>query len=202
MQQTRARLRALRGSESSNERNGRATLRVWLQKLYKLAALTSSRSRRFLGNFGSGSTIRLLANAELADYVAIAIRIVRLQVVQQAAALADQHEQATPRGMILLMRLEVLGQFGDAGAQNRNLNFRRSGIGIVGAEALNQFGFCCRCQHSVLVTPQIVKSISMSSVRLPRIGLLQGKRWLAQAASSLSDTGSAENGFHWSPRAQ
>ena len=37
----------------------------------------------------------LLADTELCDYVAIAIGIMGLQVVQQAAALADKHQETT-----------------------------------------------------------------------------------------------------------
>ena len=48
----------------------------------------------------------------------------RLQVIQQAAALADQLQEATPRGVILLVRLEVLGQFANPLTQNRDLNLR------------------------------------------------------------------------------
>jgi hypothetical protein len=53
----------------------------------------------------------LLADTEFADYVAVAIGIVRLQVIQKAAALADQLQKTTPGSVILLVRLEVLGQF-------------------------------------------------------------------------------------------
>ena len=37
----------------------------------------------------------LLADTELCDHVAVAIGIVRLQVVQQAAAFANEHQEAT-----------------------------------------------------------------------------------------------------------
>jgi len=41
-----------------------------------------------------GRLVTLLADAQLTDHFAVAIRIVALQVVQQATALGDQHEQA------------------------------------------------------------------------------------------------------------
>ena len=56
--------------------------------------------------------------------------------------------------MVLLVGLKVLSQLTNPRTQNRNLDFRRTGVGIVGTEALNQVGFRCRCQHSVLVTPK------------------------------------------------
>ena len=121
---------------------------------------------------------RLLADAQLADYVAVAVRVVRLQVIQQATALADEHQETAPRGVILLVGFEMLSQLADTRTQNRNLDFRRAGVGVVSTEAFNQVSFGCRCQHSVLVTPglpevespeKIIKSFSMSPARLPRI---------------------------------
>ena len=117
--------------------------------LAKFGASTTYRSRRFLFKV----EFRLLADAQLADYVAVAVRVVRLQVVQQAAALADEHQKAAPRGVILLVSLEMLSQLANAHTQDRNLDFRRAGVGIVGAEALNQVSFGCRCEHSGFVTP-------------------------------------------------
>ena len=65
----------------------------------------------------------------------------RLQVIQKTAALADQHQQTTPRSVILLVCLEVLGQFANPLTQNRDLDLRRTGVRIVGAEAFNQGQF-------------------------------------------------------------
>ena len=48
----------------------------------------------------------------------------RLQVVQQAAAFADQLQEATPRSVILLVGFEVFGQFANPLTQNRDLDFR------------------------------------------------------------------------------
>lgn len=62
------------------------------------------------------------------DDVFVSISIVRLQIVQQATTLADHHEQTPPGGVVLFMRLEVLGQITDPLTQNCNLDFRASGI--------------------------------------------------------------------------
>lgn len=56
----------------------------------------------------------LLANAKLTDDVPITIGIVCLQIIQQAAALAHEHQQTAPGGMVFLMRLKMLGQLSDA----------------------------------------------------------------------------------------
>jgi len=79
----------------------------------------------------------LLADTELCDYVAVAIGIVRLQVVQQAAAFAHEHQQTTARCVILLVCFEMLGQFANPLTQNRDLDFGGTGVRIVGAEAFD-----------------------------------------------------------------
>ena len=76
---------------------------------------------------------QLLADAQAANQIGVALGVLALQVVQQAAALADQLEQAAARVMIFRVRLEVLGEIADAFAENGDLNFRRAGVGVVGA---------------------------------------------------------------------
>ena len=63
----------------------------------------------------------------------IALGIVFLQVIQQAATLADQHEKAAARTVVFLVGLEVLRQGTNSLAQQRNLNFGTAGIGGVRA---------------------------------------------------------------------
>src|SRR5271165_6885226 len=109
----------------------------------------------------------LLADPQLSDHFAVAVRIVRLQVVEQAAALAHKHEQAAAGGMIFLMRLEVLGQLADPLAQNRDLDFRGTSIGIMGAEALNQVSFLSSRQHGVCYSSFFSSPLSSVPFRLP-----------------------------------
>lgn len=81
------------------------------------------------GDLGSKRPVtRLLTDSKFLDDVFISIGIVRLQIVQQATPLADHHEQTPPGGVVLLVRLEVLGQITDPLTQNCNLDFRASGI--------------------------------------------------------------------------
>jgi len=79
----------------------------------------------------------LLADSEFADYVAVAVRIVRLQVIQQTAALAYQHQKAAAGSVVLHVGLEMLSQFANPLTQNRNLDFRRTGVRVMRPEALN-----------------------------------------------------------------
>jgi hypothetical protein len=73
----------------------------------------------------------LLADAEFLNNGFVALGIVSLQIIQQATALADQHEQAASGGMVLFVRLEMLRQLTDALAQKRNLDFRTARVGLV-----------------------------------------------------------------------
>src|SRR5215212_11058474 len=74
--------------------------------------------------------LTLAANPEALDQRAIARLIVTLEKVEQLPPLRDELEQAAPGMVILHVRLEVLGQVGDAFRKDRYLNFRRAGIGL------------------------------------------------------------------------
>jgi hypothetical protein len=80
----------------------------------------------------------LLADAELADHGLVALGIVFLEVVEQAAALADQHEKPAARAVVFLVRLEVLRQLADAFAKQGDLNFGTSGVALVRTVAVNE----------------------------------------------------------------
>src|ERR1700691_4682401 len=89
----------------------------------------------------------LLADAELTDHIPVAVRIVRLEIVQQTAALTHQHQQTSPGGVVLLVQLEVLSQLANTFTENRNLHFRATRVTVMGAKARNNFGLLCSCQH-------------------------------------------------------
>ena len=93
------------------------------------------------------SVLRLLANAELANDVAISIRVTPLQIVQEAATFADKHQQAATRTVIFLMCLEVLGEFSDSLTQDRNLDFGAARVRLMRAELLDDVCLSCGCQH-------------------------------------------------------
>jgi hypothetical protein len=81
----------------------------------------------------------LLANAELVDDGAIALEVRLLEVIEKAAAPADELQKAAAAVMILRVRLEVLGQVGDSIGKKRNLHFRGASValvdGVLGDEA-------------------------------------------------------------------
>src|SRR5260221_10571997 len=68
------------------------------------------------------SILDLLADAEFANDCFVALGIVSLEVVEQATPLADQHEQAAARAVVLLVRFEVVRQLANAFTDNGDLN--------------------------------------------------------------------------------
>src|SRR5581483_7910009 len=83
---------------------------------------------------GGGSGARgTAAQAEAVDERTEALDVLLGQVLQQAAALADQEEQTTTGVVVVLVLLEVLGQVGDAAAEQRDLDLRGAGVALLGA---------------------------------------------------------------------
>ena len=64
----------------------------------------------------------LLADAEFPDDGFVTLGIVSLEVVEQATPLADQHEQAAARAVVLLVRFEVVRQLANAFTNDSDLN--------------------------------------------------------------------------------
>lgn len=81
---------------------------------------------------------RLLADAELADHGLVTLGIVFLEVVEQATALADQHEKSAARAVVFLVRLEVLRQLANALAEQSDLNFGTTGVARMRAVLVNE----------------------------------------------------------------
>jgi hypothetical protein len=69
------------------------------------------------------------------------LRFGPLQVVEQAAAACDEHQQAAPSGVILPVRPEMLCQRVDPAGQDRNLHFRGASVFVSAPELLDQFCF-------------------------------------------------------------
>ena len=81
---------------------------------------------------------RLLADAELTDHGLITLGIVFLEVVEQATALADQHEKSAARAVVFLVRLEVLRQLANALAEQSDLDFGTAGVARVRTVLVNE----------------------------------------------------------------
>ena len=80
---------------------------------------------------------RTAADAEALDQRTEALDVLLGQVLQQAATLADQDQQTTTGVVVVLVRLEVLGQVRDALGEHRHLDLRRTGVTLGGRVLLH-----------------------------------------------------------------
>ena len=72
----------------------------------------------------------LAAEAEPCNQLAVAIIVFGLEIVEQLAPLVDHLQETLSRVVIFLVLAKVLGELGNSCGQQRNLNFRRAGIGF------------------------------------------------------------------------
>src|SRR3990167_8562178 len=70
----------------------------------------------------------LLADAQPLNERRVALGILALDVIEQAAALADQLQQAAPRVVVLRVGLEMLREVIDPLAEQRHLDFGGPGV--------------------------------------------------------------------------
>ena len=94
----------------------------------------ADRARPATGRAASASgRSELAADAEALDDRAVALDVGLHQVLEQAATLADQQQQAAPAVVVVLVGLEVLGQVGDATGEHRDLDLGAAGVAGLGA---------------------------------------------------------------------
>jgi len=96
----------LNGKHAKNPRRADSSARVLILRCVLVANRQVDQGRspyarsqpRPLPGLGDSCSMLncLLADAELANDVAVAVRIMRLQVIQQAAPFADEHQEAAP----------------------------------------------------------------------------------------------------------
>src|ERR1700741_920483 len=97
------------------------------------------------------SSVRSATQAEAFNQALISGQIAILEISEQALALVDQLEQAAAGVVILLVRLEMIGEVIDAGGQQGNLHFRRAGVVRRAAEVSNDLaGLFCGEGHVYL----------------------------------------------------
>src|SRR5579871_5094667 len=78
------------------------------------------------------------ANAELVDDGLVTLLVLTLHVVEELAALAHHLEEPATRVVVLLVRLEVLGEVVDPLGQDRNLDLGRAGVVRFGGILLDE----------------------------------------------------------------
>src|SRR5687768_2329689 len=74
---------------------------------------------------------QLLTDAETADKLGVAVRVLAFEVIEQSPSLANQLQKAAARVVVLCVNLEMLGEIVDALAEERDLNFRGSRVAVV-----------------------------------------------------------------------
>jgi hypothetical protein len=67
--------------------------------------------------------LELFSNVQPFDQIRVSLGVFELEVIEQPAALADEHQEAAAGMVILRVRFEMLGQIVDALAEDRDLNF-------------------------------------------------------------------------------
>src|SRR5919199_1725755 len=80
---------------------------------------------------GGCPPLLLSPDPQLRDERAVALDVVAAQVVQQPASLADQEQEPAPRVVVLLVRLQVLGELSDALGEDRHLDLGRARVRVV-----------------------------------------------------------------------
>ena len=95
---------------------------------------------------------RLATNTETANQLAVALYIATLHVIEQTAALADHLEEAAPRGVVLHVRLEVLGEVRDLLGEERDLDLGGARVTVVLLEPLDDLGLLLRVESHFLGT--------------------------------------------------
>ena len=67
----------------------------------------------------------------------VTLDVVVLHVVEKAAAAPDEHHEASPGMMVVLVDLQVLGQVSDSFAQQSDLDLGRARVRLVKAVSLD-----------------------------------------------------------------
>src|SRR5436190_5443655 len=95
----------------------------------------------------------LAAESEPSDDGAVARVVLLDQIGKKAAALADELEEAASRMVVLGKAAEMLGQALDPLGEERDLDFRRSGVTVLGGKPGDDLLLLdSRERHSVLRT--------------------------------------------------
>lgn len=87
---------------------------------------------------------QLLSDVELVDDGAVALDVDLHQVAEQASSVTDHLKQSATAVMILVIRLEMLGEVVDAAGKKRDLNLGGAGIALMGGVLADNclFFFC------------------------------------------------------------
>lgn len=90
----------------------------------------------------------LLSDAQFCDNGAVSLDIRLNQVAQQVPAFADHLQKTTAGVVVVLIRLQVFRQRVDPAGQDRDLDFRRTGVALVGLVGVDNDGLLVFRDHS------------------------------------------------------
>src|SRR5690606_20229199 len=93
------------------------------------------------------SRLRLLAQVQSGNELAVPFDVLALEVVEEPAPLTDQLEKTATRVVVLLVRLEVLRQLRDALGEKSDLNLGRPSVLLMLAELLDDGGLGFAVNH-------------------------------------------------------
>src|SRR5256885_10767861 len=88
---------------------------------------------------GADKSADLLPEFQFPSDGRVPIGVLAVEVIQQAPALPDHHEQPTSGAVVFDVFLQVLGQMVDALCQQGNLNIRRPRVAFVSSKFFNCF---------------------------------------------------------------
>ena len=88
------------------------------------------------------------AEAELADQRAVPLEVLLLQIVQEPAAAADEHQEPAARVMVVLVLAQVLGQMVDSRGEHRDLHLGGARVARGLAELLDDLALFLRVNVS------------------------------------------------------
>ena len=89
----------------------------------------------------------LLTDAQLGDEGTIALDVLLLEVVQEAAALTDHLQQATVGVLVRRIVAHVLGELVDALGENGDLDLGRAGVRGMSAVGVDDSGLLFLTKH-------------------------------------------------------
>jgi hypothetical protein len=84
----------------------------------------------------------LSPKTEALDELLVPGVILSLEVVDQAPSLANNFQQSAPRMVVLLVVLEMLGEFGQPSREQRDLDLGGSSIRVMVLESVNGTSLC------------------------------------------------------------
>jgi len=82
--------------------------------------------------------------------------IIALNIVEQSATLAHQHQQSPTGVVILFVHFQMLGQIGNPMGKQTDLDFRRTRIGVMLFVFFDEFFFSFRCVRQCFVLLKMV----------------------------------------------